>query len=183
MTLPVTFHRAANAEFIEAAAWYEAQRPGLGPEFERCDALRSLPAGPNSMLWFTTACAASPRSGFRIASTFARKRGTSSLRLCFTEAETRLSGAAPITLKVTPKVTLPIADAPQRQITARGRNFSHATGKPTNLRKPPSDSAHTDRSPVNLNSGTLPAFPALRAQPGTPNEGAAARRALQEHKQ
>lgn len=40
MTLPVTFGRAAFAEFIEAVAWYEAQRPGLGGEFiaqiERC---------------------------------------------------------------------------------------------------------------------------------------------------
>jgi len=33
MTLPVSFSRAAHAEFIEATAWYEAQRPGLGAEF------------------------------------------------------------------------------------------------------------------------------------------------------
>ena len=33
MTLPVAFSRAAHAEFIEATAWYEAQRPGLGAEF------------------------------------------------------------------------------------------------------------------------------------------------------
>jgi len=43
MTLPVTFRRAARAEFIEAAAWYEAQRPNLGVEFvaevERCVAV------------------------------------------------------------------------------------------------------------------------------------------------
>ena len=40
MTLSVTFRRAAREEFIEAAARYEAQRPGLGAEFiaeiERC---------------------------------------------------------------------------------------------------------------------------------------------------
>jgi plasmid stabilization system protein ParE len=40
MSLSVTFRRAARAEFIEAAAWYETQRPGLGVEFiteiERC---------------------------------------------------------------------------------------------------------------------------------------------------
>lgn len=34
------FHAAARAEFIDAAAWYEAQRPGLGAEFieeiDRC---------------------------------------------------------------------------------------------------------------------------------------------------
>lgn len=40
MTLPVTFGRAARAEFMEAAVRYEAQRPGLGGEFtaevERC---------------------------------------------------------------------------------------------------------------------------------------------------
>ena len=33
MSLSVTFRRAARAEFIEAAAWYETQRPGLGVEF------------------------------------------------------------------------------------------------------------------------------------------------------
>ena len=43
MTLPVTFRSAARAEFIEAAAWYEAQCLNLGVEFiaeiERCVAL------------------------------------------------------------------------------------------------------------------------------------------------
>ncbi len=43
MTLPVSFGRAARAEFIEAAAWYEARRPRLGTEFigeiERCLAI------------------------------------------------------------------------------------------------------------------------------------------------
>ncbi|MFZ5491678.1 MAG: type II toxin-antitoxin system RelE/ParE family toxin [Pseudomonadota bacterium] len=33
MTLPVTFNAAAQTEFVEAAAWYEAQRPGLGAVF------------------------------------------------------------------------------------------------------------------------------------------------------
>ena len=33
MNLPVIFHRAARAEFDEAHAWYEKQRPGLGEEF------------------------------------------------------------------------------------------------------------------------------------------------------
>ncbi|MBU6469289.1 MAG: type II toxin-antitoxin system RelE/ParE family toxin [Gammaproteobacteria bacterium] len=40
MTLPVRFHRSARAEFIDAAAWYESKRQGLGDEFiaeiERC---------------------------------------------------------------------------------------------------------------------------------------------------
>ncbi|MDO8925582.1 MAG: type II toxin-antitoxin system RelE/ParE family toxin [Sideroxyarcus sp.] len=40
MSLPVTFHRAASAEFIEASAWYETKRIGLALEFmdeiERC---------------------------------------------------------------------------------------------------------------------------------------------------
>jgi plasmid stabilization system protein ParE len=40
MNLSVTFRRAARTEFIEAAAWYENQRAGLGVEFiaeiERC---------------------------------------------------------------------------------------------------------------------------------------------------
>lgn len=43
MTLAVTFHRAARAEFLRAAARYESQRSGLGVEFisevERCIAL------------------------------------------------------------------------------------------------------------------------------------------------
>lgn len=33
MTPLVTFHRAARAEFIDAAAWYESKQPGLGEEF------------------------------------------------------------------------------------------------------------------------------------------------------
>jgi plasmid stabilization system protein ParE len=43
MTLPVTFHPAARAGFIEAAAWSKPQRPDLGVAFiveiERCIAL------------------------------------------------------------------------------------------------------------------------------------------------
>jgi plasmid stabilization system protein ParE len=45
MTLAITFHRAANAEFIEASAWYEAKRVGLALEFiaeiDRCLSLAS----------------------------------------------------------------------------------------------------------------------------------------------
>ena len=45
MSLPVTFHRAASAEFIEASAWYETKRIGLALEFmdeiERCLSLAS----------------------------------------------------------------------------------------------------------------------------------------------
>lgn len=33
MSLAVTFHRAASAEFIEASAWYEGKRLGLAAEF------------------------------------------------------------------------------------------------------------------------------------------------------
>ena len=33
MSLPITFHRAASAEFIEASAWYETKRLGLALEF------------------------------------------------------------------------------------------------------------------------------------------------------
>ena len=40
MSLPVTFRRAASAEFIEASAWYESKRVGLALEFmaeiDRC---------------------------------------------------------------------------------------------------------------------------------------------------
>ncbi len=40
MTLSVTFHRAAMAEFIDASAWYEDKQLGLALEFmaeiERC---------------------------------------------------------------------------------------------------------------------------------------------------
>ena len=43
MSLPITFHRAASAEFIEASAWYEGQRLGLALEFmaemDRCVSL------------------------------------------------------------------------------------------------------------------------------------------------
>jgi plasmid stabilization system protein ParE len=45
MSLPVTFHRAASAEFIDASAWYEAKRVGLALEFiaeiDRCVSLAS----------------------------------------------------------------------------------------------------------------------------------------------
>lgn len=33
MSLPITFHRAAGAAFIEASAWYEGKRLGLALEF------------------------------------------------------------------------------------------------------------------------------------------------------
>jgi hypothetical protein len=33
MSLPVTFHRAASADFIEASVWYETKRIGLALEF------------------------------------------------------------------------------------------------------------------------------------------------------
>lgn len=46
MTLAITFHRAASAEFIEASVWYESKRLGLALEFmaeiDRC-ILSSLP--------------------------------------------------------------------------------------------------------------------------------------------
>ena len=45
MSLPIIFHRAASAEFIEASAWYEGKRLGLGLEFiaeiDRCVLLAS----------------------------------------------------------------------------------------------------------------------------------------------
>lgn len=45
MSLSVTFHRAASAEFIEASAWYETKRVGLALEFiaeiDRCVSLAS----------------------------------------------------------------------------------------------------------------------------------------------
>ena len=46
MSLPVSFHRAASAEFAEAAAWYESKRVGLGVDFigeiERCISRASI---------------------------------------------------------------------------------------------------------------------------------------------
>lgn len=43
MSLLVTFHHAARAEFIEASSWYESKRSGLALEFmaeiERCVSL------------------------------------------------------------------------------------------------------------------------------------------------
>ncbi len=45
MSLPVSFHRAASAEFIEASAWYETKRVGLAHDFiaeiDRCVSLAS----------------------------------------------------------------------------------------------------------------------------------------------
>lgn len=45
MSLPVSFHRAASTEFIEASAWYESKRLGLALEFmaeiDRCVLLAS----------------------------------------------------------------------------------------------------------------------------------------------
>ncbi len=45
MSLPVAFHRAASAEFIEASVWYETKRIGLALEFiaeiDRCVSLAS----------------------------------------------------------------------------------------------------------------------------------------------
>ncbi len=45
MSLPVTFHRAASAEFSEASTWYESKRRGLALEFiaeiDRCVSLAS----------------------------------------------------------------------------------------------------------------------------------------------
>ena len=34
MSLPVSFRPLARSEYDAAAAWYDAQTPGLGPEFE-----------------------------------------------------------------------------------------------------------------------------------------------------
>lgn len=45
MSLPIAFYRAASAEFMEASAWYEGKRVGLGLEFiaeiDRCISLVS----------------------------------------------------------------------------------------------------------------------------------------------
>ena len=45
MSLPIAFHRAASAEFIDASAWYESKRVGLALEFmaeiDRCVSLAS----------------------------------------------------------------------------------------------------------------------------------------------
>ena len=45
MSLPITFHRAASAEFIEASVWDEGKRLGLALEFmdeiDRCISLAS----------------------------------------------------------------------------------------------------------------------------------------------
>jgi plasmid stabilization system protein ParE len=45
MSLPVTFHRAASAEFSEASTWYEGKRRGLASDFiaeiDRCVSLAS----------------------------------------------------------------------------------------------------------------------------------------------
>lgn len=45
MSLSVAFHRAAQAELVEASAWYESKQQGLAAEFvaeiERCITLAS----------------------------------------------------------------------------------------------------------------------------------------------
>ena len=45
MKLPVTFHRAASAEFIETSVWYENKKAGLArtfiSEIDRCVLLAS----------------------------------------------------------------------------------------------------------------------------------------------
>ncbi len=45
MSLPIALHSAAKAEFIDAAAWYDSKRSGLGMEFiaeiDRCVSLAS----------------------------------------------------------------------------------------------------------------------------------------------
>ena len=45
MSLSVTFHHAASAEFIEASTWYDSKRRGLALEFiaeiDRCVSLAS----------------------------------------------------------------------------------------------------------------------------------------------
>ena len=45
MSLPITFHRAASTEFIEASSWYESKRLGLALDFmaeiDRCVSLAS----------------------------------------------------------------------------------------------------------------------------------------------
>lgn len=60
MTLQVAFRPAARDEFIEAAARYDAQRPGLGDQFiaeiERCVA--APPNSRDSTQPFTAASAA-----------------------------------------------------------------------------------------------------------------------------
>ena len=42
------FHPEAEAEFVQAAVWYEEQQQGLGPRFLNCvqDALNSLAINP-----------------------------------------------------------------------------------------------------------------------------------------
>jgi plasmid stabilization system protein ParE len=58
MTLAVTFSRTARDEFLEAAAWYESQRPNLGVEFiaeiERCLALAAEQPQMHAMVYKNT---------------------------------------------------------------------------------------------------------------------------------
>jgi hypothetical protein len=74
MSLSVTFRHAARAEIIEAAAWYESQRPDLGVDFiaeiERClDAACERPMSYPATRMF----AVSLPIGFHLACTFERK--------------------------------------------------------------------------------------------------------------
>jgi len=75
MSLPITFHRAASAEFIEASAWYESKRFGLALEFmaeiDRCISLASDIR--SSIPLFAMTFGASSPIVFRTSFIFARR--------------------------------------------------------------------------------------------------------------
>jgi hypothetical protein len=86
MTLQLAFHRAAQAEFIEAAAWYDSKRAGLAMEFiaeiDRCVSLAS--AYPQNYALVLTAS--------RTVFTFAPSKAVSLCWPYFIAAETLLFG-------------------------------------------------------------------------------------------
>jgi hypothetical protein len=95
MSLSVTFRHAARAELIEAAAWYEGQRPDLGVDFiaeiERC--VDAASGRPTTYPAITKDVAVSLPIGFHPACTFERKNDESSFWLRFTAVAIPLSGS------------------------------------------------------------------------------------------
>lgn len=75
MSLPITFHRAASAEFIEASVWYESKQLGLAleliAEIDRC--VSSASESPPSLPLLARTFGVSSPIVFRTAFIFVRE--------------------------------------------------------------------------------------------------------------
>jgi hypothetical protein len=86
MPLPITIRRAARAEFLDAADWYEQRRNGLGVAFTMAveDILQKIAVQPkrhprSSATYVKRSCRT-----FHIASITAKSQGKSLFCPCFT---------------------------------------------------------------------------------------------------